>query len=421
MVISFQYSEAPYRMSTIISGFKEVCMKRVGFIVLALCFAFGCVQKFQPSIPATHTGYLVVEGIINSSGPASVTITRTNILNDSTKIFESGAAVQVEGMDNSSYSLSDKGSGIYANDSLALIAGQQYRLHIKTSDAREYLSDYSVVKITPPIDSISWQQTNAGVQLYANTHDPLNNTIYYQWDFQETWQFHSPYFSDLEYDTIRDASNNPLYDANGRPQLQISNSFNVNYAIYFCWKNAASSTVLINSTAKLSGDVVVNFPLQLISPGSDRLGIEYSMLVKQHAISSDAFNFLQILRKNTEETGSIFSSQPSQLQGNVHSITNPSETVVGYVGFSTEQSQRIFINSAQVPGWFVDSTENCSQNVYRNIPDEVLIPFSNNFLPTTPVEINFVDGKVITFNAARASCVDCRISGTNQKPSYWPQ
>src|ERR1700749_4506250 len=99
MVTSFQFLEALSRMSTIISGFKDLCMKRACFIVLALCFAFGCVQKFQPSIPASYTGYLVVEGIINSSGPASVTLTRTNILNDSTKLFETGASVLVEGMD----------------------------------------------------------------------------------------------------------------------------------------------------------------------------------------------------------------------------------------------------------------------------------------------------------------------------------
>jgi hypothetical protein len=52
------------------------------------------------------------------------------------------------------------------------------------------LSEFAEVRITPQLDSVSWKQENNGVRIYASTHDPNNNTRYYKWDYEETWEIH---------------------------------------------------------------------------------------------------------------------------------------------------------------------------------------------------------------------------------------
>src|ERR1700722_13060728 len=168
-------------------------MKIIRYTLLLLILA-GCTQKFVPAVRSLPSGYLVVEGILNSgSGPTQIILSRTSTLNDSTKLFETGAKVQVEGTDSSILGLAEKAPGIYGASQLLINPSIQYRMRIATKDGRTYLSDFAPVINTPQIDSISWKPKNGGLQIYTNTHDPLNNTHYYLWNYTETWEFHSPY------------------------------------------------------------------------------------------------------------------------------------------------------------------------------------------------------------------------------------
>ena len=189
-------------------------MKKIFYYILLINLLPGCVQKFQPNIPSPVTGYLVVEGIINFGGPATVSLSRTTLISDTSLIHETGASIQVEGKDNSIFPFTEISNGVYGTNQLPLNASQLYRLDIKTKDGKQYLSDYVPAKTTPAIDSINWKATTDGVQIFLNTHDPSNNTIYYKWDYEETWEFHSQYVKDLVYDTINDAS--------GAPQISIN-------------------------------------------------------------------------------------------------------------------------------------------------------------------------------------------------------
>jgi hypothetical protein len=400
-------------MSIIISGSNPQEMKNTVCLLFWLLLSAGCIQKFQPMLSSTPTGYLVVEGIINGSGAsASVTLSRTTTLSDTSIVFESGAMVQVEGNDNTVYVFKAQGNGIYSIADLSLSSVSQYRLRIKTADGDEYLSDFSAMITTPPIDSISWQLTGGGLQVYANTHDPQNSVQHYKWDFLETWEYHSPYVKQLVYDTT-------YLPGNGAPILNVGQT-PTDTTVYTCWQSAQSTEILLASTTALSSDFIYDFPLTLIPQSSVKLTTDYSILVRQYGLTEDAFNFLQIMKSNTQETGSIFSPQPSQLQGNVHSLMHPAETVVGYVGFCSVQSQRVFIHSSQLPLLWSSYVPPCTEDsIY------VLDP-TNRYYPQDQISGAIIEGLVPTtlinlnrFLAAPASCVDCTLTGTNQKPTYW--
>ena len=60
---------------------------------------------------------------------------------------------------------------------------------------------------------------------------------------------------------------------------------------------------------------------------------------------------MQKMKKNTEQVGTLFDAQPSQISGNFKCLTNPGELVIGFVEVTEEQTKRAFIYNSQVPGW----------------------------------------------------------------------
>ena len=283
-------------------------MKRWCFLIVISVLFFTCKEPYTPPISSPITGYLVVEGFINSgNGESTITLTHTTKLVDSVAIiYEDGAQVNIEDEGGATYPLDWRNNGTYISNSLSLNPANKYRIHIKTVNGSEYVSDYTAVKTTPPIDSISWQLENGGVQIYVNSHDPSNNTKYYQLKYSETWEFHSPFIKSLEY--VRDPVTGII---DGVAPIQADTS------IYKCWKTQSPSDIILVSTEKLS-ESKVYLPIRYIEPKADELSVLYYIEVKQYALSQEAYLFKEKLKKNTEQLGSIFDAQPSELGGNLH-------------------------------------------------------------------------------------------------------
>ncbi len=365
----------------------------------------GCKEKFISPAPAVITGYLVVEGIVNNEGgTTNIKLSRTTSLNDIANIQESGAQVKLEDNNNSFYALFENSNGNYTIDNLHLDTSLKYRLSIKTSNNEDYLSDFVKIKKNPPIDSISWERGYDGVTIHSNTHDPLNKTLYYQWEYEETWEFHSRYSASVVYVTSPPPNSQNIGVVEGHPD------------IYKCWQYNASSNILLGSSAKLAQDII-HLPLLNIPPASIKLSVLYSVLVKQYVWSKEGYEFLERMKKNTESVGSVFDAQPSELNGNIHCTSNPGQPVIGFFNICTIQQQRIFIRNAELPGW--GYVPGCGIEIeIENNPDSIAKKASG-LLPTSP-RTTGPFGSVLTFYAAPEECVDCTKRGTNVKPTYWP-
>lgn len=374
-------------------------------IVAVVIILVGCKEKYFAPVLDTPTGYLVVEGVVNNGiGETKIRLSRTSSLSADSFIKVTGALVAIENENNIVAVLPDAGEGNYILNNLFLDTSQQYRLSIKTSTNEEFYSDYIKVKSNPPIDSISWERKPNGAQLYINTHDPANAARYYQWEFDETWEFHSAYSSSIKY----------IYGP--PPQNEIINVVMRNGSdpqMYQCWKYNSSSNLLLGSSAKLSDDVI-HLPLNFIENGSQKLSVKYSILVRQYAWSKAGYEFLERMKKNTESVGSVFDAQPSQLNGNIHCNTNPNQPVIGFFNICTIQESRIFIKRSDLD-WSYDP--NCQEILILNNPDELASKASGT-IPTYPEKLAGPN-TILSFYAAPDFCVDCRITGSNVKPPYW--
>ena len=381
-------------------------MKKPLFLLALLAAIFSCRKPYVPKAITNPPNYLVVEGTIFSGADSTIfKLSRTvNISSDSTTNPVTGAQVSVE-TNNSTFSLSELRPGYYFSPAQNLDPSQQYRLRIILADQTTYLSDFVPLKTTPPIDSIGFIIQNTGLQLYVNAHDANNSTRYYRWAYEETWQFQAKYQST----TI----------TNGIALMPRK----ANYQIFSCFAGDISSTILLGSSAKLSQDVI-HAALVFIPSTSEKVGIKYSILLRQYALTPDAFTFWTSLKTNSEQLGSIFDAQPSQINGNIHNISNPNERVFGYVSACTVQTKRIFIPHSSLPGsWNVKYPYDCSlDSLWYDNPktheNQVLelIPFGSNKVPVSYFGTSL---GILGYFGTSHECADCTIRGSVYQPYFW--
>ena len=388
-------------------------MKKIIIYSLFILGLWACKEKYISPVISPSTGYLVVEGIINSgAGETNIILSRTLALSSNTINYETGAKINVEGDDNSLYPLKEITNGHYSVSKLNLNANKKYRINIATVDGKKYLSNFTAVKNNPAIDSVNYKIESQGLQFYVDTHDPSNSTKYYQWDYAETWEFHSPFQTYLKY-KIENSSKGQQYSV----VFSDSTKFGFDMGQYICWKTENSSSILTGSTANLSSDII-HLPIVSIPPASWKLSVLYSINVRQYSLSKGRYEFLQRMKKNTEGTGSIFDAQPSELSGNIYCTSN-NDPVIGYIDVCPVQEKRIFVDPNKVPNWpYWLYKTNCTEIEVPNKSDSIQVK-AVNLLPTNYKDINAMTGAIISFFAAPPECVDCRLRGTNIKPSFW--
>jgi len=371
--------------------------------LLLILLLVQCKQEYIPHIEESDTKLLVVEGHINSGqGSTAIHLSRLADLTDTALIPELSARVNIESNNGGIFPLTESGNGEYTIPQLTLDNNAKYRVSIKTSNGKEYVSDFSPVKHTPVIDSITWQKENEGVQIYVNTHDDQNDTSYYRWSYSETWEFHSAYVSSLDY--VRDPVTNDAIGLMNRVDPD---------AIYTCWRTQQSTNIILGSSEKLTANRIF-LPIRFIEPLGEELSVRYYIELSQYALSHDAYRFYQRLKRNTEQIGTLFDPQPSELTTNIHCLGDSLEEVVGFMEITDLQQAHIFITNDDVKPWLPPVA--CSKAVFRNV-DTVLRAIGSAYLPVAPR--TFRGPAIETFEASPNECVDCTLRGTNIKPSFW--
>jgi hypothetical protein len=340
---------------------------------------------------------MVVDGFIDaSSNTADVRLSRATPLSESgAGAPEQFADVAIEDDDGNSFSLTEVEPGKYVMSNGDFSFSKKYRVVIVSQNSKNYHSDFIQLARTPVIDSVNWKPgfQQRGIDIHVNTHDDLNQTHYYQWTFEETWEYTSSYPTSFR---IKNGEVIPI---------------EVN--LYHCWSSQTSTEILVGSTVQLSADVIREFRLLSIPVPSLRLSYRYSMLVKQRTLSKEAYDFYLQLKKSTESLGGLFDPMPAQVLGNMHS-DNADEPVLGYFSGGEIKEKRIFIALADLPRDLIDLPR------YSCPVDSVTV----EEIPTTSdmVLINsYGPREILGYTTAYdRNCMDCRDEGGSiTRPDFW--
>ncbi|TGE10245.1 DUF4249 domain-containing protein [Hymenobacter fodinae] len=379
---------------------------RVALLMSSLVIT-SCIESFEPKVADAPSSYLVVDGAINSHGITVIKLARTTgLANINKSPAETKARIYLEQEGGNRFLLQESPAGTYTSPVLSLAAEQKVRLHFTTANGREYASDFTPAKITPSVDSITWEAGAQGLQIAVNTHDDTKQSRYYRWSFDETWEFTSMEASIVEY-----KNKNFVFRLDD---------------IYHCWASENSTAIKLGTTVKLGQNVISQQPLTLLPSNSVKLRYKYSILVRQYALSAEEYSYWEALRKNTENIGTLFDPLPTQLTGNVHNVADASEPVIGFVGAQSVSEKRIFITHSQLPREWrsVTGYEMCE---HYTIPDpasalpppslDEIFAFFETGMPT-PISSYKANGLLYVVYAT-SDCVDCRKRGTNVRPSFW--
>ena len=376
------------------------------FASISLIFHAGCKKEYHPPALQNNPKLLVVDGFLTGAPDSTyITLTRTrNIADTGSSSAESNATVEVQSESATSMSLQEIRPGLYGG-LLLMDSSQKYRLSIQTTDGSDYRSDFIPYRISPPIDGLSWKEDTASVSIMVNTHDPANNTRFYRWAYEETWKYHTFFISyfDFENDTavVRGAD----------------------HLIYQCWSSSNSSDIQVGSTAALSGDIVSDFVFHQVNKSTEKIYIEYSILAKQYALTRDQYDYWTNLKKNTEQLGTLFDAQPSQLSSNIHRSDDPSEIVLGYMCASSVTSKRLFINRSELlsyhysPYWLACQLDT---NIIQGI-SAADIQKDYEYLAAPGHLYTLYEVFRGGYSMVPNECGDCREhGGKSVKPVFWP-
>jgi hypothetical protein len=387
-------------------------MRTVKILTLSIGLLLSCVDPYNPPQGEQENSYLVVDGYVDlGQGSSTIVLSRTINLGEPNEIIpQTGAQVSIRFEDGASYNLLEIEAGKYYTDGLSVSENDRCRLFIR-SNGINYESDVVSAKATPEIDSVTYSADETGVQIQVTTHDPGNNTWYYQWQYEETARYHAEFRS--------------AYYWTGPGDFDISLRTAEN-DIYRCWKTIPSTTILVGTSANLSEDVIYKFPLTFLSATSWKHEYRYSILVKQFAIDKELYNYLVQLKKNTEQLGTLFDPQPSEVRGNIKCIDDSSIPVLGYFSMRSVREKRIYIARSELPPYneIIDGYEHCFFNAFDTLmigdPEIDVMQFRTSLLVNG---ILSPFGSIVGYTTQAPSCIDCRIvrDGTTQKPEWWEE
>jgi hypothetical protein len=383
--------------------FRTLKIKRV--LCFAAVAATGCIEEYVPTIITTDHRYLIVDGFLVGNDSTFIKLSRSQLISDpADSQGESEASVEIEGEMGFTYLLSEKEKGLYVAPALDLDPSLQYRLHIRTSDASEYVSDFVDLLESPPVDSVVFEEAEDDeINFHIYAHDPKNLTRYYYWTYDDTWQYSGGY-------SIYKWENGQIVPRTDAGEL------------LFCWKTHSENNFYLHATPSLAQDVVYQYPLFTIKQTSRKLYYGYSINVKQYALTREAYDYYSLTKKNSESLGSLFDPQPSQALGNIKCTSNPQQISIGYFAASTVREKRLFFARHDIRGPTTGPYEPLG---YSDCEPEVieLDLISDQTLEGKLIidrHYDLITQELVGYLVAPEHCIDCRFGGgVIQKPDYW--
>lgn len=409
-------------------------IKKIVSFLLLVAFA-SCIDPYIPVLN-NYSSLLVVEGLItNENKPYKIKLGRTTSHEESIPEMVNDANVSIIDGNGRKVTLQHCGDGYYKTDSTSFtgVIGQKYTLQIITSDGKEYKSEESVMLPVAPIDKIYFEKGEeisgilgelfTGLKIFVNSSVAPEMNKFFRWSYEEDWKIRMPNPQVYTYEYVNDTTINFEY-------VPVIKSF--------CWKKYQPGEIITGSILPGEDNQMLKKEISFIAPvKSDRLTIQYSILVKQYSISEMEFNFWNNLKKAGEAGGDIFASQPFPVISNIHNVNNREEQVLGFFEVSSVTRKRLFVTSHELEALNLPHYRSaCDEipkspddfgpanftwdDVYHMYTDKGKYVFVRpEVTPNTLVAGHVYVRNLLELVFAPTACVVCETSGLTTKPDFW--
>jgi len=396
---------------------------RIIFVIIISFTLFTCIDPYTPQLRKFESR-LVVDALVTDEISSSyVRLSRTTLLPDENPVKVTGATVTLKDDLGNTVIFSERNPGDYHTDSLTFRGevGRRYTLSIVTGDGVTYESSPCLMHPVPAIDSLYYgvdqvfsEQTGSfreGISFYIDTRNETPGS-YYRWSYEEFWKFSVPDPAIFRY--IDDTTIFPL-----------------SIIKQTCWSHTSSDLIDIENTVSgHTGDFVMKPILFVASDESDRLLIQYCLVVKQMSVSAEEYEFWNLMNEINEAGGDIFDKQPFQVFSNIRNTTDPDDQVIGYFQVSGVKQKQIYVTAREAAdlGLPVYRYE-CDRQEKGEIdyPSTSGEGFTFNEIHAAFLYSGYAfvgpifdkDNKLFRLIFVRPHCADCTLRGSLSRPWFW--
>ena len=398
------------------------------FLLLALAIT-GCTEQYAFKNTDFESA-LVVEGTItNEIKNQTIRVSQVYELEETGPKFETGANVFISDDQGNEYQFEEKDT-IYASITpFKAEPGRKYQLKIRTKEGKNYTSDEQTLTTETKIDNVTATvetvEGQRGVQINVDSYDPTNTSKYYRYEYTETYKIIAPWW-DYRQTKLYEYPEIPANPIEGTPAIPGGIGISVTPRVgesKTCFSSKNSDKIILTTTNSFNEDRV-HFPIRFISNQNYIITHRYSIFVKQYVQNLAAHTFYKTLR-DLSTSGNILSpKQPGFFYGNIKSVENPNEKVIGFFEVSSVSSERIYFNYTDLfpnepaPPYYVDDCQ----------PREFLDCFGD--IPCRGVQLRSAIGSnlLIHFSSSMGNntyfmvppqCGDCTTFSSNIIPPFW--
>ncbi|WP_339816301.1 DUF4249 domain-containing protein [uncultured Imperialibacter sp.] len=272
----------------------------VRILALLLLAIPSCVEKFELDIPRSTQNFVVEALLLDDARFQKVVLSKINP-DGKSEPFDDARVVLQSDNDDMEIALEPRGEGLYTPlVFVPLTRGDKYRLVIDTDEETKIVSDWEEVPDAVALEGGYWEShtfefvNDNGVTIKRNG---INFKV-------NTGTFQSPNtFLRYDFETAH-INEAPFRD----PRCDCLNCYIISGSDEFL--NITSAT---ESEGKSIKDHLVTFLLL-----DKRFSFRLTMLVRQIAITRNAFVFYQSIDQQRNLNGSIFDPPPAIISGNLY-------------------------------------------------------------------------------------------------------
>lgn len=396
---------------------KKFFLKLVSISILFLC-SLGCTEPFSiiETIDQDYDNLLVVESTLtNEVKYQEIKLTRSAGLNEYETLIENDAQVSIEDGNGNIFKFSQEpNSGVYlSNIQFGAINEVSYTLKIKTQNGKEYSSSKTFLTTPVEIDTVYPEIDEfddfKGVTIYVDSHDDSNAAKYFRFEYEETYEIKVPYPSNYDWEFTRFGIEDEGF-----------------YEVILSWKppkttcyspTFKSKGIMQFSTTTLDESNVVHFPIHFIWEESPMLRERYSILVKQYIQSAEAYTYFKTISELGKTESLLSQSQTGYVTGNMSSLSNPDEKVLGFFEASAVSTKRIYFNyfdlGYEFPPYFYEC-EKIHMLPTKELKDKIE---NENYQIVDWTE----DGPIKGYFIYKENCTDCTSFASETKPDFWEE
>ena len=400
---------------------KIMTTHRIIFL-LNIVVLYGCVEEIDIVETDQFENYLVVEATLTDQEISQeISLSRTYSLEDNVVPPESNADVKVTDSNGVEYSFEELSPGQYR--SAEIFAAQpniNYTLTIRTQNGNLYESREMLLTSVNPIDELFFERDfnengQEGVSVFVNNYDPLGQSNFYRFKYEESYKVIAPLWTSLDLiDNL--AAGVASYDERFEFIPRSTDEL-------ICYKTNVSNSIIITNTKDLIEDRLNNFRVLFLNRNDFKIAHRYSILLTQFIQSAEAYTFYQFLSEISESENLLSETQPGFLSGNITSLSNTEEKVIGFFEVVSADTQRIYFNyedlfsNELLPPYPIQcGIENFYAPLFDQL-DEALASRDYKFYLNND-EPEELEGP---YFLVPAPCGDCTFYGDSIPPVWWEE